>query len=69
MRALVLAAALGILAQAKDRPSQGLGPEVGKPAPEWKLRPKDAPPKDDKAAVELSKLKGKPILIIFGSWT
>jgi len=64
MRMLVLAAALGFLAQAKDRPSQGSGPEVGKPAPEWKLKTQDG-----KTEVELSRLKGKPVLLIFGSWT
>jgi thiol-disulfide isomerase/thioredoxin len=69
MRVLVLAAALGFLAQAKDRPAQGSGPEVGKPAPDWKLRLQDGKPRDEKADVVLSKLKGKPVFLIFGSWT
>jgi hypothetical protein len=66
---LVLAATLGILVQAGERPAQGNGPETGKPAPDWKLRLRDGKPEDEKAVVELSKLRGKPVLLVFGSWT
>jgi len=55
---------LGLLAQAKDRPPQGPGAEVGKPAPGWKLKTQDG-----KTEVELAGLKGKPVLLIFGSYT
>ena len=60
--ALVVAAAL--LLQAKDRPQQGPGPDVGTPAPAFKLKAQDG-----KSDVELAKLKGKPVLLIFGSYT
>jgi hypothetical protein len=69
MRVLVLATTLGFLAQARERPAQGSGPEVGKPAPDWKLRLQDGQPQDEKAVMELSKLRGKPVFLIFGSWT
>jgi len=65
MRMLVLAAALGLLAQARERPAQGPGPETGKAAPDWKLKTCDEKP----AEVQLSGLKGKPVLLVFGSWT
>jgi cytochrome oxidase Cu insertion factor (SCO1/SenC/PrrC family) len=66
MKTLALAALAGLLAQAqgKGRPDQGAGPDVGKPAPDWTLKSQDG-----KQEVELSKLKGKPVLLIFGSWT
>ena len=64
MKAAVLAVVLGLVFQAKDRPEQGAGPEVGKPAPGFKLKTRDG-----KTEVDLSKLKGKPALLIFGSWT
>ncbi len=64
MKMLALAAVLGLLAQARGRPAQERGPEVGAPAPGWKLKTQDG-----KEEVELSKLKGRPVLLIFGSWT
>ena len=63
MKPLAMAAAL-LLAQAQDRPAQGAGPEVGKEAPAWKLKTQDG-----KTEVELAKLKGKPVLLLFGSYT
>lgn len=60
----IMAAALLLFAQAKDRPQQGPGPDVGKEAPGWKLKSQDG-----KTEVELAKLKGKPVLLIFGSYT
>lgn len=57
-------ALLLLLAQAKDRPAQGVGAEPGKPAPAFQLKTQDG-----KADVELGKLKGKPVLLIFGSYT
>lgn len=56
--------ALLLLAQAKDRPAQGPGAEPGKPAPAFKLKTQDG-----KQEVELEKLKGRPVLLIFGSYT
>jgi hypothetical protein len=55
---------LGLFLQAKDRPPQGDGPEVGKAAPALKLKSQDG-----KTEVELEKLKGRPVLLIFGSYT
>jgi cytochrome oxidase Cu insertion factor (SCO1/SenC/PrrC family) len=55
---------LSFLAQAKDRPQQGAGPEVGKEAPAWKLKTQDG-----KTEVDLAKLKGKPVFLVFGSYT
>jgi len=60
----IVSLALMLLLQAKDRPQQGEGPEVGKPAPAFKLKSQDG-----KTEVELAKLKGKPALLIFGSYT
>jgi cytochrome oxidase Cu insertion factor (SCO1/SenC/PrrC family) len=57
-------AALLLLAQAKDRPPQGAGAEPGKPAPAFKLKTQDG-----KAEVSLDTLKGKPALLVFGSYT
>ena len=57
-------AVLVILLQAKDRPKQGSGPEVGSEAPSWKLKSQDG-----KTEVELSKERGKPVVLIFGSYT
>ena len=45
----ILIAALVLLAQAKDRPQQGPGPDVGKDAPAFKLKSQDG-----KAEVELA---------------
>ena len=59
-----IVAVLALLAQAKDRPQQGSGPEVGKPAPGWKLRMQEG-----KTEVDIARLKGKPVLLIFGSYT
>jgi cytochrome oxidase Cu insertion factor (SCO1/SenC/PrrC family) len=55
---------LSLLLQAKDRPPQGEGPEAGKPAPALKLKSQDG-----KSEVELTRLAGKPVLLIFGSYT
>jgi cytochrome oxidase Cu insertion factor (SCO1/SenC/PrrC family) len=63
MKTLALAA-LAVLMQAKDRPAQGQGPDVGKEAPAWKLKSQDG-----KSEVELSTLKGKPVVLFFGSYT
>jgi cytochrome oxidase Cu insertion factor (SCO1/SenC/PrrC family) len=52
------------LLQSKDRPTQGEGPEVGTPAPAFNLKFQDG-----KTDVELAKLKGKPVLLVFGSYT
>jgi cytochrome oxidase Cu insertion factor (SCO1/SenC/PrrC family) len=60
----ILAAALLFFAQQKERPPQGAGPDVGKEAPGWKLKSQDG-----KTEVDLAKLKGKPALLIFGSYT
>ena len=64
MKAAWLAMGLALLGQAKDRPSQGSGPDVGAPAPDFKLKTQDG-----RSEVELSKLKGRPVLLIFGSYT
>jgi len=61
---MVLAFTLAVLLQAKDRPQQGPGPEVGAEAPALKLKSQDG-----KSEVELAKLKGKPVLLVFGSYT
>jgi len=50
--------------QQKERPQQGQGAEVGKEAPAWKLKTQDG-----KTEVDLAKLKGKPVVLIFGSYT
>ncbi len=63
MKAVVIAALL-LFSQAKDRPQQGPGPDVGKVAPAWKLKTQDG-----KSEVELAKLQGKPVLLLFGSYT
>lgn len=64
MRTILISCALSILFQAKDRPPQGPGPDVGKPAPAFKLKSQDG-----KSEVELAELKGKPVLLVFGSYT
>lgn len=66
MKALAIAAIVALLAQPQDkrRPPQGPGPEVGKDAPTWKLKSQDG-----KTEVDLAKLKGKPVFLIFGSYT
>lgn len=61
---MVFALTLALLLQAKDRPQQGPGPDVGKDAPAWKLKSQDG-----KTDVGLATLKGKPVLLIFGSYT
>lgn len=63
MASLLLAAVAALALQGKGMP-QGPGPEVGKAAPNLKLKSQDG-----KTEVELEKLKGKPVLLIFGSWT
>ncbi len=45
-------------------PDQGKGPEVGAEAPDFKLKSVDG-----KTEVQLSKLKGKPVVLILGSYT
>lgn len=64
MRTIVFAVSLSMLFQAKDRPQQGPGPEVGKAAPAFALKSQDG-----KTEVDLQKLKGKPVLLVFGSYT
>jgi hypothetical protein len=64
MKTWVAAAALALIVQGKERPQQGPGAEVGKDAPGWKLKTQDG-----KSEVELAKLKGKPAVLIFGSYT
>jgi len=60
----ILLATLLLLPQAKDRPKQGNGPDLAKEAPAWKLKTQDG-----KTEVELAKLKGKPVVLVFGSYT
>jgi hypothetical protein len=64
MRAWIVAGVLGFFSQAKDHPQQGQGAEVGSPAPDWKLKSQDG-----KSEAELAKLRGKPAVLIFGSYT
>jgi hypothetical protein len=59
MRIFLLAA---LLAQA--RPAQGPGAAPGQPAPAIKLKTQDG-----KTEVSLDTLKGRPALLIFGSYT
>ncbi len=63
MKILILVTA-AVLFQAKDRPQQGPGAEVGKDAPALKLKSQDG-----KTEADLAKLKGKPVMLIFGSYT
>jgi hypothetical protein len=56
--------AIALQTQPGKYPDQGKGPEVGAPAPDWKLKTLDG-----KTEVQLSKLKDKPVLLIFGSYT
>ena len=46
------------------RPPQGQGASEGQKAPNFKLKTQDG-----RATVELQKLKGKPTVLIFGSYT
>lgn len=62
MKTLVGMLAAGLLVQ--GRPAQGAGPEVGQPAPALKLRTQDG-----KEEVDLAQLKGRPVVLIFGSYT
>ncbi len=64
MKAFALFISAGLFVQAQNRPPQGEGPEAGRPAPSWKLKTQDG-----KKEVDLSKLKGKPVVLIFGSYT
>ncbi len=64
MKPMPLALALVVIFQAKDRPQQDAGPEVGSAAPALKLKSQDG-----KTEVELAKLKGKPVVLVFGSYT
>lgn len=50
--------------QVKERPAQGAGAEVGKEAPAFKLKTQDG-----KKEIDLAKLKGKPVFLVFGSYT
>ena len=61
---MILELTLALFLQAKERPQQGPGPDVGKAAPAFKLKSQDG-----KSEVELAKLKGKPVLLVFGSYT
>lgn len=64
--ALILAS-LALLAARQDkgkRPEQGKGPDVGKDAPDFTLKSTDG-----KKEVTLSKIKDKPVVLIFGSYT
>jgi len=64
MTSMLFALLMAMPMQAKDRPAQGSGPEVGKAAPPFKLKSQDG-----KTEVDLAKLKGKPVLLVFGSYT
>ena len=65
MRILALVATLTLFVQVSPyEPKQGPGAEPGKPAPDWKLKSQDG-----KQEIQLSALKGKPVLLVFGSWT
>lgn len=65
MNALTVLALAGLLAQGRgDRPRQGPGAAEGRPAPNFTLKSPDG-----KATVELAKLKGKPVVLVFGSYT
>ena len=70
MHVIALMAVLGLFAQDRGRGgrggrlSQGPGAAEGKTAPNFKLKSQDG-----KKDVDLSKLKGKPTLLIFGSYT
>ena len=67
MKTLAIMALAALLAQDRGRgrrPRQGSGAEEGKPAPNFKLKTQDG-----KKEVELAKLKGKPTVLVFGSWT
>ena len=65
----------GILLFVQDggkRPSQGHGPEAGKPAPDFKLKRLPATDEERKKpeVVQLSSYRGKrPVVLIFGSYT
>ena len=70
MKAFVILSTLALFAAEastqgrKERPRQGQGAEEGKPAPNFKLKTQDG-----EKTVELQKLKGKPTVLIFGSYT
>lgn len=64
MKPIAWMLAAGLLAQARERPAQGSGAEVGRPAPPFKLRTQDG-----KEEVDLARLKGRPVVLIFGSYT
>ena len=67
MKMVAFMAVLGLLSQDRgrgSRPRQGAGAEEGKAAPNLKLKTQDG-----KKEVDLSKLKGKPTVLIFGSYT
>lgn len=64
MKPIAWMLAAGLLAQAGGRPAQGPGAEVGRPAPPFKLRTQDG-----KEEIELARLKGRPVVLIFGSYT
>lgn len=48
----------------RERPRQGQGAAEGQQAPNFKLKTQDG-----RTTVELQKLKGKPTVLIFGSYT
>ena len=66
MKLIALMVVLGLLPQDRfgGRSRQGSGAEEGKTAPNFKLKTQDS-----KKEVDLSKLKGKPTVLIFGSYT
>jgi hypothetical protein len=64
MKMVALIIATGIFTQAKERPPQGTGVDVGMDAPAWKLKIQDG-----KSEVELAEFKGKPVFLVFGSYT
>ena len=47
----------------KSAPDGGGGPDVGQPAPDFKLKLLEG------KEVQLSSLKGKPVVLVFGSCT
>ena len=64
MKPILFGCILAALLQGRERPAQGAGPDVGAPAPALKLKSQDGA-----SEVDLAKLKGKPVLLVFGSYT
>ncbi|MBI2901451.1 MAG: redoxin domain-containing protein [Planctomycetes bacterium] len=61
---LALALLLFVQQERGKYPDQGKGPEVGKEAPDFTLKSLDG-----KSEVQLSKLRSRPVVLIFGSYT